>query len=156
MRMKITKLERRANTEADKKLKTHYNFLENLIVELNTKELPLEIIKLINQDIEVLNRFEGSDKDFLKLMGKKQTGMLQLLEKELSLVCKGHYRNMWLALGMAVFGLPMGTLFGLGLGNMAYIGMGLPLGIALGAAYGTSLDKKAYEEGRQLEVEIVQ
>lgn len=154
--MKITELVKRANTEADKKLITHYNFLENLIVELNTKELPLEIIKLINQDIEELNGFEGSNKDLLKLMSKKQTGMLQLLEKELSLVCKGHYRNMWLALGMAVFGLPMGTLLGLGLGNMAYIGMGLPLGIALGAAYGTSLDKKACEEGRQLEVEIVQ
>jgi len=152
--MKITEFVKRANTEADKKLITHYNFLENLIVELNTKELPLEIIKLINQDIEELNCFEGSNKDLLKLLSKKQTGMLQLLEKELSLVCKGHYRNMWLALGMAVFGLPMGAAFGLSLGNMAFIGVGLPLGIALGAAYGTSLDKKACEEGRQLEVEL--
>ncbi|WP_164977498.1 hypothetical protein [Ancylomarina salipaludis] len=36
--MKIPELVRRANTEADKKLMAHYDFLENLIEELNTKE----------------------------------------------------------------------------------------------------------------------
>jgi len=152
--MKITELVRRTNTEADKKLTARYDFLENLIKELNTRELPLEIMKVINQDIEMLNSFSGSVKDLLKLLGKKQTGILQLLEKELKLICKGHYRNMWLALGMATFGLPLGTALGLTLGNMAYIGIGLPLGLVLGMAYGTSLDKKACEEGRQLEVEL--
>ena len=46
--MKIIELIRIANIEADKKLMAQYDFLENLIKELNTKELPLEIINAIN------------------------------------------------------------------------------------------------------------
>ncbi|MUP16208.1 hypothetical protein DWB61_13590 [Ancylomarina euxinus] len=108
----------------------------------------------INKDIEVLNSFSGANKDFLKLLIKKQTKILQLLEKELKLVRKNHYMTLWMSIGMAAFGLPMGAAFGVSLGNMAFIGVGLPLGIALGMAYGTTLDKKACEEGKQLNVDI--
>jgi len=152
--MKIIELIRRANIEADKKLMAQYDFLENLIKELNTKELPLEIINAINRDFEELNSYSGSNKDLLKLLRKKQTEILQLLEKELKLVTKGHYRNLWMSVGMAAFGLPMGVAFGISLGNMAFIGVGLPLGIAIGMAYGTSLDTKAQENGKQLKVEV--
>jgi len=152
--MKILELVRRLNIQGDKKLMAHYEFFENLLRELRTRQLPVEIISGINQEIEELNIFPGSNKDMLKLLRTKQSEILQLLEKELKLVTKGHYRNLWMSLGMAAFGLPLGAAFGLSLGNMAYIGFGLPLGIALGMAYGTSLDKKACEEGKQLEVEI--
>lgn len=152
--MKIIELIRRVNLETGDKLIAHYEFFENLIRELNTRELPMEIINAINRDVEELNSFSGSNKDLLQGLIKKQTGILQLLEKELKLVTKGHYRNLWMSLGMAAFGLPMGAAFGLSLGNMAFIGVGLPLGIALGMAYGTTLDKKAREEGKQLDVEM--
>ncbi|WP_372641628.1 hypothetical protein [Ancylomarina sp.] len=152
--MKIIELVRKSDIEEDKKLMAHYAFLESLIEVLRKKEIPSEIISSINQDIEAINSFSGSNKDFLKLLIKKQTEILQLLEKELKLVCKGHYRNLWMSLGMAAFGLPMGAAFGLSLGNMAFIGVGLPLGIALGMAYGATLDKKAQENGKQLEVEV--
>ncbi|MCZ4695755.1 hypothetical protein [Ancylomarina euxinus] len=152
--MKILELERRANIEEDKKLLSHYDVFENLLKELRTRDLPSAIIDTINKDIEVLNSFSGANKDFLKLLIKKQTKILQLLEKELKLVRKNHYMTLWMSIGMAAFGLPMGAAFGVSLGNMAFIGVGLPLGIALGMAYGTTLDKKACEEGKQLNVDI--
>ena len=152
--MKIKELVRRENLEADKKIMSHYNFLENLFEELEHKGLPSEIISLINQNIELLNSFSESDKDLLKLIQKIQVEILQLLEKELKYVCKGHYRTLWLSVGMAAFGLPIGVLFGFSLDSMAFIGLGLPIGILIGMTYGISLDKKAQEEGRQIETEF--
>jgi hypothetical protein len=37
---------------------------------------------------------------------------------------------------------------------MAFMGIGMPIGIPIGLAIGSGLDKKAAEEGRQLDVEI--
>jgi len=59
-----------------------------------------------------------------------------------------------MALGMAAFGMPIGIVFGSIIGNMAFIGLGLPLGMVMGLALGTNKDKTAFEEGRQLNVEI--
>lgn len=55
---------------------------------------------------------------------------------------------------MAVFGLPIGIIIGFALDNMAFLGIGLPMGLAVGIAIGTGMDKKAQEEGRQLDIEI--
>lgn len=151
--MKIIELVRRSNIEENKKLVSQYDFLEKLFEELRQKELPLEVIGSINQKLELLNVFSGSDKDLSRLMRKNQSEILQLLEKEFKLVCKGHYQNLWLPVGLAAFGLPMGVLFGISLGSMAYIGLGLPLGMLIGMTYGIFLDKKAQEDGKQLETE---
>jgi hypothetical protein len=69
-------------------------------------------------------------------------------------VPKNHYRNVWLALGIAAFGVPLGVVFGASLGNMGYLAIGIPFGLSIGLAIGTGLDKKAADEGRQLDVEI--
>jgi hypothetical protein len=55
---------------------------------------------------------------------------------------------------MAGFGIPIGVAFGASLGNMAFLGIGLPIGLATGIAVGSGMDKKAFEEGRRLDVEI--
>ena len=77
-----------------------------------------------------------------------------MIEKEHKLVTKNHYRNTWLANGMTVFGLPIGVVFGTSLDNMGFLGIGLPLGMAIGMAVGNSMDEKAFESGKQLDVEI--
>jgi drug/metabolite transporter (DMT)-like permease len=87
-------------------------------------------------------------------MKKTQTQIIKLIEKKHKLVTKNHYRNTWLAIGMAVFGIPLGVAFGTSLGNMALLGIGLPIGMAIGMGVGTGMDKKALEEGRQLDLEI--
>ncbi|MBQ0152941.1 MAG: hypothetical protein KBS61_08630, partial [Chryseobacterium sp.] len=58
------------------------------------------------------------------------------------------------ALGMSGIGLPLGVAFGLSVGSIGLLGLGLPFGMAIGAGIGTSMDKKAQKEGRQLQVEI--
>lgn len=73
---------------------------------------------------------------------------------ELKLVPKNYYRHLWIGVGMAAFGIPIGVTFGSVLGNMGLLGAGLPLGIAMGAGVGARMDKKAAEEGRQLDLEL--
>ena len=80
--------------------------------------------------------------------------ILKLIEKEQKLVPKNIYRNRWLAIGMSAFGIPFRVAFGISLGNMAFLAIGLPLGMAIGIAIGAGMDKKAFEEGRQLDLEI--
>ncbi|MRT92904.1 hypothetical protein EMN46_08115 [Ancylomarina sp. 16SWW S1-10-2] len=109
----------------------------------------------INRGIEAINTFTDSEKELRKLISKTQSRIINLLEKELKLVTKNHYRNTWLAVGMAVFGVPLGVALGTSLGNMGLMGIGLPIGMLIGMAIGSSMDKKACDEGRQLDLEII-
>jgi len=38
--------------------------------------------------------------------------------------------------------------------HLVILGIGFPIGLALGMAVGTGMDKKAFEEGRQIDLEI--
>lgn len=55
---------------------------------------------------------------------------------------------------MAAFGVPLGVALGLILDNMGLIGIGLPIGMLIGLAVGAHMDKKALDEGRQIDFEI--
>ena len=144
----------RPGIEEVKKLLMKYLEFGNLIKELKKRELPAEIVSSINQDIEDLNSFSGDNRELLKLIRTLELRILRLIEKELKLVPKNTYRNRWMAIGMSAFGVPIGMAFGLGLGNMAFIAIGIPLGMSIGIGIGTGMDKKALEEGRQLDLEI--
>jgi hypothetical protein len=123
-------------------------------MELRTKELPNETINSINDGIDQINSVSESEKVLRRQINKTQSRIIKLIEKEHKLVTKNHYRNTWLAVGMAAFGIPLGVAFGASLGNMAFLGIGLPIGMAIGIAVGTGMDKKAFEEGRQIDLEI--
>lgn len=125
-----------------------------MINELRIKEIPEKIINSINIDIEQINSISDSNKDLSKQLKNIQSRILKLIEKELKLVTKNHYRRTWLAIGMAAFGIPFGVAFGVSLGNMAFIGIGIPIGMAVGIAIGTTKDKEANENGNQLDIEI--
>lgn len=105
------------------------------------------------RSVQELNVFQGSDAKLISLARKKMNGILRVLEKEMNVVPKNEYRLRWLALGMSVFGVPMGVVFGLILENMAFLGIGLPIGLTLGIAIGNSMDQRAAQEGRQLKFE---
>ncbi len=152
--MEIIDIDKKTFTEEEKKLTARFTVFEKLVNELQKRELPSEIVVSINRGIQEINSFVGSNKEVMKHVRKKQTEVLKLLEKELKLVTQNHYRNLWLALGMSAFGIPFGVVFGISLGNMAFIGIGIPIGMAIGIAVGTSMDKKAFEEKRQLDLEI--
>jgi len=152
--MEIKFLNPRLEIAQNQKLTKNYNQFDNLLQVLKTRELPDEIVAYINNEVTLVNSTIASEKALATQLKKSQSGILKLIEKELKLVPKSHYRNLWLALGMASFGLPLGAAFGLSLGNMAFLGIGLPIGMALGIAVGTAMDNKAAGNGTQLDIEI--
>ncbi|MAM30687.1 MAG: hypothetical protein CMC13_16865 [Flavobacteriaceae bacterium] len=105
----------------------------------------------MSTEIEKVNTIQ--DSAYKKQLLKSRTKILRILEKELKLVPKNYYRNLWLALGMSVFGIPMGAAFGVALDSMAFLGIGLPIGMVIGMAVGSEMDKKAAKENRQLNID---
>ncbi|MFA5010789.1 MAG: hypothetical protein WC644_02440 [Ignavibacteria bacterium] len=152
--MKINELNPKPDIEKSVKLKETYVKFDKLLFELRKRDLPDGPVISINKDIDKMNSTSISEDDMRKLIKKIQSRIIQMLEKELKLVPKNYYRNIWAGLGMAAFGIPIGAAFGASLGNMAFLGIGLPIGLAIGIAFGSGMDKKAFEEGRQLDVEI--
>jgi hypothetical protein len=152
--MEIKELKKRLSIDQNKKLISAYAQFDKLLMELKKKELPEEIVKYINTGIDQINSFSKPEKELRKHIRKTQSGILKLIEKELKLVTKNHYRKTWLAVGMAAFGIPLGVAFGTSIGNMGLLGIGLPIGMVIGMAIGSGMDKKAVESGRQLDLEI--
>ncbi len=125
-----------------------------MLAELRNKDLPNNVVASVNDQVDTLNVMLIIDKAFNKQLKRSQASILKQIEKELKLVPKNHYRNAWLAIGMSAFGLPLGIAFGGSFDNMSFIGIGLPIGMAIGIAVGSALDKKASENGNQLNMEI--
>lgn len=150
----MNELKQRPGIPENSGLYSAYAQLRQLIAELQKKTLPDPIVAQINREIEELNALSDTDKQLGKSIRNKQSALIRLLEKELKIVPRNHYRNTWLALGMAVFGIPLGVALGASLGNMAFLGIGLPLGMVIGMSVGAGMDKKAGQEGRQLDIEI--
>lgn len=128
------------------------NFRE-LLQALGERELPDSLTEALNLKIDALNQMQGTEKEYRKAVVNTEYKILKFLEKEHKIVPKNHYQKTWLALGMAVFGVPLGVAMGTALGNMGLMGVGIGMGLAIGIAVGTGMDKKARDEGRQLEFE---
>lgn len=152
--MEINKLKKRDGIDSNKKLTDLYVQFGKLLSELRKRDLPDKVVQSINTNIDLINPALETEEQWRKQLRKTQSDILRLIEKELKLVPKNHYRNIWLALGIAAFGVPLGVAFGTSLGNMAFMGIGMAMGIPVGLAIGTGLDKKAADEGRQLDVEV--
>ncbi len=150
----MTPLKQRPDIAGDIKLNRLYTQFGELLREIEKKELTPPISESINQHISEVNISPLTGNELLKLVKQKQSHIIKVLEKELKIVPKNYYRNIWMVLGMSAFGLPLGVAFGVSLGNLAFLGVGLPIGMGMGVAVGTSMDKKAFEEGRQLDVVI--
>lgn len=152
--MPLLELKEISRFGSDAKSSQYFDQYQQLLTELNSRPLPENISSSINTATEELNASPLSGKPLLKLLKQKQTAVLKLLEKELKVVPKNHFRNLWMVVGMSAFGLPIGVAFGMSIGNLAMLSIGLPIGMAIGMGVGAGLDKKALEEGRQLQVEL--
>lgn len=152
--MPLLQLNDTASFRSDAKSSQLLDQYRQLLDELNNRPLADNICSSINSATEELNHTTLSGRPLQKLLKQQQTAVLKLLEKELKLVPKNHYRNQWMILGMSAFGVPLGVAFGLSIGNIGLLGIGLPIGMAIGMAVGAGLDKKAGDEGRQLQVEL--
>ncbi len=151
--MEIESLRNRPEITTDEKLSKKYGSFRNLLAELESRDIPSHIIGEINEKVSTVNAFQGPAKGLRRVLRKEKDSIVKLLEKELKIVPKGYYRNMWMAIGMSAFGVAMGTAFGAALDNMAFLGLGIPIGMSIGMAIGAGMDEKAAKEGRQLSFE---
>lgn len=147
----ITKREAITNNEKLNRIAAQFN---ELVKELNRRNLPENTVSSINRDIEELNSDRIAGHDLKRLILRKQAKICRLIEKRHKIVPKNYYRNLWLVLGMTAFGLPIGITFGMLMNNMGLLAIGLPIGMGIGIAAGSGMDKKAREEGRQLNIEL--
>lgn len=152
--MEIIKPDLKPELLTDTKTNALYEQLQQILSELEQKKVSGETVAKINSEIAIINSTTLRDKDLHKMLKQKQNNIIKLLEKEHKIVPKNYYRNLWLAAGMGAFGLPIGVAFGLLMGNIALLSIGLPIGMAIGIGIGSSMDKKAEAEGRQLNIEI--
>lgn len=152
--MNIAALKERNDLDHDTAAVRLYAQLNELLRQLRLRSLPTTVTEKINTHISVLNTSDCNAGGLKKLVKKQQAEILKLIEKELKIVPKNYYRNLWLALGMSAFGLPIGVAFGLSIGNMGLLALGLPIGMVIGLSIGSTMDKKALEQGRQLDIEI--
>tara|TARA_R110001583_G_scaffold49099_1_gene153768 strand:+ start:28550 stop:28990 length:441 start_codon:yes stop_codon:yes gene_type:complete len=146
--MNIEKLIEIKNSKHNKKLSKAYNKMQCIIEALNTREISIEILNTINTNIKLLNTFSGTEKEIIKIINKTYSKILSLIKKELKLVPKHHYRNLWMLLGMS-FGVAFSPI----IGNSGNAGIGISMGMLIGVIIGTNLDKNAKEVGNQLDFE---
>ena len=149
--MLLSTLTIRPSFELNPKLAKAAHNLSTLLTAIGEKEIPESVESQINEIIAQVNEFKGTDPHLIKQMKAAQASILKLLENELGLVAKNHYQLQWLAIGMAVFGIPMGVAFGMSLGNLAFLGIGLPIGMAIGIAIGNQKDKEAALNEKQFD-----
>ena len=152
--MNIIELKIRQDSSTGNKFSRIYSQFGELLSELKKKELFQNIVKLINDSIEEINASALTETQLEKLVKQKQSVILKQTEKELKIVPRNHYRNLWMLFGFTAFGLPIGAIFGLSVGNIGLLAIGLPIGMAIGSVVGSRMDKKALNEGRQLNLEI--
>lgn len=142
--------------QLSEKLSRQYDHLQALIHELYQKAAAKDLDAIVVPEVESLNALPSDvkEKEFQKQLYKRQASILQKVEKNLKIVPKEYYKNQWLALGMATFGIPIGVAFAMAIDNMALFAIGLPIGMAIGIANGVRLDNKAKGEGRQLDLGV--
>jgi hypothetical protein len=133
----------------NKALNRCYPRFKELIDELRTRSLSEEMVGFINQRVDIVNR-NHDEKELKKEVRKAQYAIIKKLEKDHKIVPKGYYQTLWLALGMSIFGVPMGMAFGAAIGNIAMFGIGIPIGMAIGIAVGSQKDAAAAKNGLQL------
>lgn len=151
--MRLRSLRDRPGPPPEQRTRTQTDDFKQLLEALREKQLPDAVTGALNLQIDALNAFDGPEKEYRKALSNTRYKMLKYLEREHKIVPRNHYQKTWLALGLAVFGVPLGAAMGLALGNMAFMGAGIGAGLPIGMAVGAGLDKKAKAEGRQLDYE---
>ena len=154
--MNIIELKEREDISGNVKLSRIYIQFQELLKELRKRELSEKVIDFVNQSIEDLNSTILTGDDLRKSVKRKQTEIINLLVKELKIVPKHYYRNLWY-----IFTVPfvfLGFHIGRDTGGLLGIVMGIVMTILfvflMVYVLGAGLDKKAFKEGRQLEVDL--
>lgn len=150
--MNLLRLNKRSEIEGNPRLNHFYQKLERLMDVLQNKVLPPDVVFEINSLIEKVNALPDGDNRLKDMVRNTYLVIIKIVEKKCKIFPKNHYRNLWMAVGMAFFGIPIGLVFDMVNGRAGMLAIGLPVGLAIGMSYGNKKDKKALEEGRQMDV----
>ncbi len=137
----------------DKRLNASYRRVVPLVRALEQKYIPAENESRFNTVISEVNAVPDDGRTLSRAINRAHSRIATIAEQELKLVAPGHYQTLWMSIGLASFGVPFGMLFGLLIDNFGLFGIGLPTGLAIGVAVGAGMERKAAEEGRQLDLE---
>lgn len=140
------------NIDQQSKLVKSFHKIQVLVDELNKKEIPEVIQDQINQKIEKISAFSGSDVQLSKLISGTYREILKLVRKELGIVPRHFYQNLWMALGLSVFGVPLGFVYAAATDNPGLFSVGIAMGLPIGLAIGMQMDKKKEREGKQIQI----
>ncbi len=149
--MEIKELKHIENLQPSNRLTFTYHQFQQLLSELQKRELTHEVIAFINAKIDKINAVTTSDKAIRKQMMKSQVKVLRFMEQKQKLVVQNYYIKQWIALGFGVFGFPLGMAALYLFGNWV---MGMFLGVTIGMLVGYGLDRKAKKEGRQINMTV--
>ena len=106
----ITKPQISLDRNQDKKLSAAFLKLDALVDALNSRPIPGSLSEEINSRIRAVNSLQGSSQTVIKELNSTYAAILKLIEKELQLVTRHHYRTLWMVVGMSAFGLPIGLV----------------------------------------------
>ena len=158
--MEIIELQLTENLSNGTKLNKSITQLRALLRAIKEKELPTEIVEVINQDVARLNTSSLNRDDLRKDINLKVKKILSMLKKELKIVPRKHYQHRWYGFGV-LFGVEMGLLgliiwlisdFSISVASI-FLGTGIVIGQGVGLTVGTIKDKKVLKKGRQLDFE---
>lgn len=122
-----------------------------LLQDLETRPLSPKTIQALNLNTQHIINNSAHTRSLAKALRTSLRKSLRILEREYKLVEPTHYQNLWMVLGMVIFGPTFGTVFASN--NVSMLGVGFPIGMAIGMAIGSGLDKKALKDGRQLKIQ---
>ena len=150
-KLKIDVIEIREGVIANSKLEKAYTRLQKLIDALNKKVVSDETMNTINADIKLINSFSGSDDDLRKVLKKKYSSILGLVQRNQKFVPKNYYLYRWIGFGMLA-----GVVFSTSIyrTEMSAMGMSISIGMIVGVVIGNMLDNQAQKKGLQLELNI--
>lgn len=149
--MTIERLQRRKGIDKNKKLNKSYDKMQHLIVALDKKNLPPNELTSINEHIVLINSFDGTEKELIKMLKKTYTNVLTFINEKLELVPKHHFRALWILYASLTAVVLSSVWYSFGfisIGGLASVF--LPFGILIGILVGSYLDSRAKKEGRQI------
>jgi len=152
--MEILELTDKPDIKRNVRLRKRFIYFRRLLNEIKKKNIPEDISARINERIEEINFFAGSNKELQRTVNKSLYFIVKLLERKLKIVPRSFYRTRWLIMGMILIGIPLGAIIGYVMGKMVYLGLGIPSGLIIGLFIGNQIDKKALEENRQLDIDV--
>jgi hypothetical protein len=135
------------NTSNTSEIKIYEKFL-HVLSELKTREFSNEDLAVLETELDNLNLLsnpKNKTKYFKKALNKFKT----FLKDTFSIITKGYYTNLGLALGTSL-GILFGIIFLSSWERSTGIALGIGLGMVIGLTIGKSIDIKAKSESKVL------